>query len=46
MIGFQPIPSNLIHVNNTQVEAGPIQPSIHEIEQLKSGPRPDTDSTV
>ena len=43
-VGFQPIPPQLIDINSSQVEAGPIQPNSPKCERPEFGPRPDTDS--
>ena len=44
-VGFQPVPPLLIDTNSCQVEAGPIQPDVPEMEKPEFGPRPDTNST-
>ena len=44
LVGFQPVPPQLIDINSCQVEAGPIQPNKPKIERPKFGHRPDTDS--
>ena len=44
-IGFHNIPPNFVHINNHQVETGPIQPTSPETECQEFGPKPDTDST-
>ena len=43
-IEFQPVPPNLVNINNHQVEVGPIQPTNPEIEHPKFGPRWDAGS--
>ena len=45
LVGFQPVPPQLINTNSCQVEAGPIQPDSPEIEKPEFGPRPDTNPT-
>ena len=44
LVGFQPVPPQLIDTNSCQVEAGPIQPDSPKIEKPEFGPRPDTNS--
>ena len=45
LVGFQPVPPQLINTNSCQVEAAPIQPDSPEIERPEFGPRPDINST-
>ena len=45
LVGFQPVPPQLINTNSCQVEAGPIQPDGPKIERPVFSPRPDTSST-
>ena len=42
LVGFQPVPPQLINNNSCQVEAGPIQLDSPEIERPVFCPRPDT----
>ena len=42
LVGFQPVPPQLINTYSCQVEAGPIQPDSPEIEKPEFGPRLDT----
>ena len=44
LVGFQPVPPQLINTNSCQVEAGPIQLYSPKIERPVFGPRPDTSS--
>ena len=41
LVGFQPVPPQLINTNSYQVEAGPIQLDSYKIERPEFGPRPD-----
>ena len=45
LVGFQPVPLQLINTNSCQVEARPIQPDSPKMERPEFGPRPDTNST-
>ena len=45
LVGFQPVPPQLINTNSCQVEVGPIQLDSPEIERPEFGPRPDANST-
>ena len=45
LVGFQPVPSQLINTNSCQVEAGPNQLDSPKIERPEFGPRLDTNST-
>ena len=45
LVGFQPVPPQLIKTNSCQVEAGAIQLDNPKIERPEFGPRPDTNST-
>ena len=42
LVGFQPVPPQLINTNSYQVEAGPIQLDSPMIERPEFGPRLDT----
>ena len=44
LVGFQPVPPQLINTSSCQVEAGPIQLDSSKIERPEFGPRPDTNS--
>ena len=44
VVGFQPVPPQLINTNSCQVEAGPIQPDSPKFERPVFGPRMDTNS--
>ena len=45
LLGFQPVPPQLINTSSCQVEAGPIQQDSPEMERPEFGPRPNTNST-
>ena len=45
LVGFKPVPPQLINTNSCQVETGPIQPDSPKSERPEFGPRPDTNST-
>ena len=44
LVGFQPVPPQLINTNSCQVEVGPIQSDSPEIEKSEFGPRLDTNA--
>ena len=44
LVGFQPVPPQLINTSSCQVEAGPIELDSPEIERPEFGPRPNTNS--
>ena len=44
LVGFQPVPPQLININSCQVEVGSIQLDSSKTERPKFGPRPDTNS--
>ena len=45
LVGFQPVPPQLINTNSCQVEVGPVQPDSPKIEKPEFTPRPNTNST-
>ena len=44
LVGFQPVPPQLINTSSCQVEAGPIQLDSPEMERPEFSPRPNTNS--
>ena len=41
LVGFQPVPPQLIYTSSCQVEAGPIQPDSPKMERPEFSPRPN-----